>query len=630
MLEALRRGAQTLVAKILFGLLVVSFAIWGVADVFRGWGRGSLASVGGVAITAEDFNRSYQSELDRISRQSNQRISPEQGHALGLDRRVLNQLVGGAAIEQHASRLGLAFSDKTIVDMVANDPEFKGPDGKFTREGFAGFLRQIGMSEQMFIHLKRQDELRTALIAAFVKGQTVPKPMLETMYAYNNEKRAIEYLTIDAEKAVTVAEPDEAKLKERYEAGKASFMTPEYRKFEALFLSVDDLKKGMEISDADIAADYEKTAESYNTPEKRRIQQIAFKDKAAADAAKAALDGGKSFGDVAKDAGAKDNDVDLGMLSKSAMIDKKIADVAFSLEKDKVSDVVEGTFATVLVRVTQIEPGVVRTLADVKDQVRDKLATARAKQTLQEKHDEIDDARNAGKTLKELGDTFKLTFKEIEAADRRGFDAKGQAVLPQAYLKRVVDAVYDANSAIDQQSVDLGDGGYAWVNLLSTEAPKQKAFEEVKDEVKAQYMDSERKRLLEDLAKAFVERANKGEPLSALEQAAGGTTQKTDPVTRTTVPQGLSESAVVQAFGLQKDKAGSAESADRQSRTIVRVVEIIPAGEPKKEDLDKLAKQIEPELTNQVLTEYTEALKKEMRVTISDAELRRAVGVADE
>jgi peptidyl-prolyl cis-trans isomerase D len=213
MLEAMRRGAQTLVAKLLFALLVFSFAIWGVADVFTGWGRGSLATVGDVAITTDEFNRSYQNEIERISRQSNQRITPEQGRALGLDRRVLNQLVGGAAIEQHARDMGLSLSDATIVDMVARDPEFAGSDGKFSREGFAAFLRQVGLSEQGFIRLKRQDELRTAMLAAFVKGQTVPKPMLETMHAYNSEKRVIEYLNIDAEKAVTVAEPDEAKLK---------------------------------------------------------------------------------------------------------------------------------------------------------------------------------------------------------------------------------------------------------------------------------------------------------------------------------------------------------------------------------------------------------------------------------
>lgn len=631
MLDSMRRAAQTWVAKLLFGILVFSFGIWGVADVFRGWGQGSIAKVGGVPISAEEFNRAYQQELDQISRQANKRITAEQGRALGLDRRVINQLVGGAAIEHHAERLGLNLSDQTLVDMVASDPSFKGADGKFSRDGFTNFLRQIGMSEQGFLRLKRRDELRSELIGAFVKGQTVPKPMLETLYAYNQEKRAFEYLNIDAEKAVTVPDPDEAKLKERYEADKAKYMTPEYRKFEALFLSLDDIKKAMTIPDDEIAAEYEKTKDSYNVPEKRRVQQIAFKDKTAAEVArKALLDGSKTFGDIAKEAGAKDNDVDLGLITKGALIDPKIADVAFSIEKDKVSDVVEGRFATVLLRVTQIEPGTTRTLADVKDQVTDKLATAKARAQIQEKHDEIDDARNAGKSLKEIADTMKLTYKEVASADRKGLAPDGKSALEHPDARKIMDLVFSPDAGTDQPAGELGDGSYVWVNNLSTEPPKQKPFEEVKDDVKAQYMASERTRLVSELAMSLVGRINNGEPMSAIEQAAGGSVQKTDAVTRTTIPQGLSEAAVAQGFALGLHKAGTAESADKQTRTIIRVAEITPAPTPAQADLDKIAREMSPDLANQSLVEYTEALKQQLGASINQAELKRLLGSSEE
>lgn len=631
MLEAMRRGAQTWVAKLLFGILVFSFAIWGVADVFTGWGRGAIATIGGTPITADEFNRSFQNELDQFSRQANHRLTPAEGRALGLDRRVLNQLVGGAAIEQHAHNLGLALSDQSVVDMVMNDPGFKGADGKFSRQGFDAFLRQVGLSEKGFVELRKRDELRTDVIGSFVAAQTVPKPMLETIYAYDNEKRVIEYVNIDPEKAVHVAEPDETKLKERYEAGKSSFMTPEYRKFEVLFLSPADLKNTVQIPDSDVEAEYEKTKESYNIPEKRRIQQIAFKDKAAAEEArKALIDGAKTFGEAAKDAGAKDTDVDLGLVTKAQLIDKKIADAAFALEKDKISDVIEGTFATAIVRVTQIEPGAVKTFADVKDDVRDKLATAKASLMVQDVHDQIDDARNAGKTLKEISETMKLPYKEVEAADRQGLKPDGQAALATQDAAKIMDAVFSPDTGLDQQAVELPDNAYAWANTLSTELPKQKTFEEVKDEVKSQYMTSERNRMIGELATKLVERVNAGEPMSAIEAAAGSTLQKTDPVTRTTVPQGLSQSAVAQAFALQKGKAGSAETADRQSRAVLRVADIIPAPAPGKEDLDKLAKEIAPELSNQVLTEYTEALKKQLGASVNEAELKRVLGTSEE
>lgn len=632
MLEAMRRGAQTWVAKLLFGVLVFSFAIWGVADVFTGWGRGSIAKVGGIPITVEEFNRSYQSELDNFSRQANKRLTAEQGHALGLDRRVLNQLVGGAAFEHHAQDLGLSLSDATLVEMVTKDPDFQGPDGTFSRIGFDSMLRQLGVSEKGFLSLKRRDELRTGLIGTLVKAQAVPKPMLETLHAYNQEKRTFEHVTIDSEKAVTVPEPDDAKLKERYDAGKSSFMTPEYRKLEVLILSTEELKKTITITDEEIAAEYESTKETYNVPEKRRVQQISFKDKAAADAAKKALtDGSKTFGDVAKDAGAQDTDVDLGLIAKSSLIDPKVADAAFSLEEQKVSDVIEGRFTNVIVRVTQIVPGTIKTLADVKDEVKDKLATDKARHLLQDRIDEVEDARNTGKTLKEIADEKKYLFKEVAGTDRKGMTHEGQPAFDGLDFRKLTDMAFSNDPGTEQPSSDLSDGSHAWVNVIAIEAPKQKTFEEVKDEVKAQYMESERVRLIGELANKLVERLNKGEAMSAIaSETGGGSVGKTDPVTRNTIPQGLSEAAVAQGFALTLNKAGSAESADKQSRTIIKVVEVTPAAAPTKEDLDKLAKETTPNLANQTLAQYIEALKTGLGTTINESEFKRAVGVTEE
>jgi peptidyl-prolyl cis-trans isomerase D len=627
MLETMRRGAQTWVAKLLFGILVVSFGIWGIQGAFRGYGAGSLATVGSTHISVEEFQRAYQNELDQFSREAKKRITADQGRALGLDRRVLSQLIGGAAIENHAKQLGLGVSDKTLVESIQADPDFKGPDGKFSQQFFNGLLRQVGLSEQGFLNLRRKDELRTQVIGAFVKGLVVPKPMLETLYAYGEEKRTFDYQTIDADKMVTVAEPDDVKLKELYDASTAKYMTPEYRKFQVLSLTLDDLKKQEQVSDEEITAAYEKTKDSYDTPEQRRIQQIAFKDKAAAEAARTALaSGSKTFGDVAKEAGAKDSDVDLGLINMKALIDPKIAKVAFSLDKDKYSDVVEGTFATVILRVTQIEPGITRTLADVKDQVRDKIATEKAKGEFQKKRDEVDDNRLAGKTLKEIADASKLSFTEVAAADRKGLGPDGKPALASPDYAKIAARAFVSDTTSDDEAVDLADGGYAWVNMLSKDDPKQRPFEEVKGEVKAQFMANERMRLVGELANKLVERLNAGEAMSAIEAASGGKTETTAPVTRTTVPQGLTENAVLQGFNLAKGKASSVETSDRGSRIVFRVTEITPAPAPTNEQLDGLSKQVEGDLANQALTEYTEALKQRLGTSFNEAELKRLSG----
>jgi len=627
MLDALRRGSTGTVAKILFAVLVLSFAIWGIGPVFRDFGRGTLANVGSQEIRVEDFQRSFQNELSLISRQAGHRISAEQAHAAGLDNRILAQLMAWAAVEQHADDLNLALSDEALINSIKDDPAFKGPDDKFSRINFENVLRRLGLSEHGFLALRRRDELREQLTTALMNGVATPEAMIDLMNGWKGEKRVAEHFTIDAEKAVTVPEPDEAKLKQTYESNKGKFVSPENRKLAALILSVDSLKGKMDVSDAEIKASYEETKNDYNTPEKRRVQQIAFKDRGAAEAAKAALAKGKTFGEIAKEAGAKDADIDLGLVTKESLIDPKIADAAFKLEKDAVSDVIEGRFATVLLRVNAIQPAVILTLDDVKNQVRDKLAKVKAQAQLQKLLDQVEDNRSAGKTLKEIADQMKLDFLEVPATDQynKAPDGKPAIRLPDALS--IIRSAFDSQVGLENEAIELRDAGYAWVDVLGVTPAKQKPFDQVKDEVKKLAISNERARLLSELAAKLVERADKGEPMATLAKEAGDVkVDTTPPFTRTTEPHGMSKEAVTKAFNLAKDKAGSAPTTNNKSRVVFKVTEITPAPPPTKEQRERIANDLKSQLTDEALSEYVIALQKRLGAQINQAEYNRATG----
>jgi peptidyl-prolyl cis-trans isomerase D len=627
MLDALRRGSTGWVAKILFAILVLSFAVWGVADVFTGFGRGSLAKVGEQEIRVEDFQRQLQNELQVISRQSGRRLTMEEARSAGLDNRVLAQLMAWAAVEQHAFNLDLALSNQTLVEQLKVDPAFKGPDDKFSSLTFENVLNQMGLSERGFLNLRRRDEVREQLTTALVNSIAVPDTMVNLVNAWREEKRVAEFFTIDQDKAVTVPEPDDAKLKSTYEANKAEFTSPEFRKLAVLALSIDMLKGKMDVSDAEIAASYEDSKDSYNTPERRRVQQIAFKDKNAAQEAKVALKDGKTFGEVAKEAGAKDADIDLGLISKEQLIDPKIADAAFSLEKEQVSDVVEGRFATVLVRVSAIEPAVTRTLADVKDQVRDKLAAQKAQNDLQGLLDRVEDSRSAGKPLKEIAEEMKVDYLEIPATDRYNKSADGKIAIELPDALSIVRTAFDSEVGLENEGIELHDGGYAWVDVLGVTQKEQKPFDAVKDEVKKLTISKERDRLVSELATKLVERADKGESMEALaKEAAAPKLDTSPPFTRTTEPHGLSKDAVSKAFTLAKGNAGSAPTTDGKSRSVFKVTEITPAPEPTKEQREKISKELKNQLTDEALSEYVIALQDRLGASINQDEYKRAVG----
>lgn len=627
MLDALRRGSTGLVAKLLFALLVLSFAIWGVADVFRGWGRGSLAKVGSHEIRVEDYQRAFQNEINLISQQAGRRITSEQAHAAGLDNRVLARLIAWSAVEQHADALNLAISDPAIIEAMKNDDAFKGPDGKFNRLAFENVIERMGLSERGFLQMRRRDELREQVTSALIDGVAVPQASLELLNSWRNETRVAEHFAIDADKAVTVAEPDEAKLKAAYEANKADFMAPQFRKLDVLVLSVDEIKKSIAISDADAQASYDATKESFNTPERRRVQQIAFKDKAAAAAAKKALDGGKAFGDVAKEAGAKDSDIDLGLVTKDRLIDSKIADAIFSLPKDKVSDPVEGRFATVLVRVTDIQPAVTRSFADVKNDVKDKLATKKAEEQLQSLLDQVEDQRSAGKSLKDIADAMKLQFYPVAEVDRNNKKPDGTPALFINDPNTVLQVAFASGVGVENDVIELAGNNFAWVDVLDVMDAKQKPFEAVKDDVKKFYIAQERSRLVTELANKLVERADKGEAMAALATAAGAAKVETTPAfNRSTTPQGMSKDAVTRAFTLAKGQAGSAPDANDKTRIVFKVTEVTPAPPLSDAQRTTLTADLKNQLADEALSEYVLALQKSLGTHIFEEEFKKVTG----
>lgn len=626
MLETLRRGATGWVAKILLSVLVLSFAIWGIADTFRKIGHSYLAKVGGKQLQPEDYQSELRLLINNISAQARRRITPEEAHQYGLDTRALSQLIGKSAIDEHAQAMGLTLSDATLADAITKDPGFKGIDGKFSRTDFDQALRQMGFSERGYLAVRRHEDLREALTQALTQATVVPQAYIDMTHAYREETRSIEHFTIDADKSVQVPEPDDAAVKAAYEQSKARYMTPEYRALNVLVLSPDTIKARMQVSDEEIKAAYDAEPDRYDIPEKRYVLQIPFKDKTAAAAARDAIAKGKSFEDAAKDAGAKPTDIDLGVLTKKQIIDPKIADAAFALQKDAVSDPVEGRFTTVLLKVTSIEAGTKKTLEEVKGDIKDRLAADKAQGEVQKIYKNIDDLRAAQKSLPETGKALDLPAYEIAAVSRDNKAPDGKTALDMKDAAKVIAAGFDGQVGVEHDVVELTDGGFAWVDVKGVTPPQQKPLDAVSADLKKQIVETERRKAIAEFAGKLVDRLNKGEAIADVAKDAGGSVETAAKITRDTLPQGLPKPAVTQAFVLAKDKAGSSDSADGKSRVVFKVVDITAAAPATEADRARLAKELKGEAERDVLATYVTSLEERFGVSIDEAVLKRTLG----
>ena len=125
--------------SVVMGVLIISFGVWGIADIFRGFGQSTLAKIGHTEISTEQFRQLYTDRLQQIGRQFGRPLTPEQARAFGFDRQVLNQTIADAALDEEARRLGLAQSDAESMRMIYSDPNFQGTSGKFD----AALLRML-------------------------------------------------------------------------------------------------------------------------------------------------------------------------------------------------------------------------------------------------------------------------------------------------------------------------------------------------------------------------------------------------------------------------------------------------------------------------------------------------------
>jgi peptidyl-prolyl cis-trans isomerase D len=626
MLDSLRRGALNWFAKGLLGLLVIAFAVWGIGDVVRNVGRGTLATIGSSQITVDDYRQAYQDEMASLTRRFGRRLTSEQAKMLGVEQRALSRLISAAAIDHHARDLQLALSDQGMAEIIRNDPGFQGPDGKFSKDLFQNFLRQIGLSEGRYVTTRRQEELRDQLTESLLSGLAPPQAMLETLYRYREERRVIEFFTPDFDKLITLAEPEESKLTEYYEQNKARFTAPERRKINVLALTRDAAKQRTSVSEDELKAGYDADKEKFNIPEMRRITQLTFPDKAAAEAAYAELSKAGNLAEAIAKLGFKDSDIELGLLAKRDMIDGKIAAAAFALPKDELSQPVDGQFATVLLRVSEIVPGKQRSFEDVKGEISGRLAEERANLELQALHEAIENDRYSGKPLREIAEKLKLPFLEIADIDRTGKTADGKPAVAEADAAKVAQAAFSGNAGVEAEAVELTDGGYAWVDVLQVTPEQQKTFAEVAAEVKTQFMDQQRRSEVSNLATKFVDRLNQGEALEAVATAADAKAETTNPVTRSTSPPGLTANAVQQAFTLPKGRAASAPTTDGKGRSIIRVSEIIPAPAPTPEQTAALKTELNRQLQTDILAEYIAGLQARYGLSLNQEALKQALG----
>jgi peptidyl-prolyl cis-trans isomerase D len=613
---------------IILGLIAISFGIWGIGDIFRGFGQSTVAKVGNTEIRVESFRQTYQDRLQQIGRQVGRPILPDQARALGLDRQVLAQVIADTVLDERARALRLGIADSEIARRITEDPNFKGLTGQFDRLRFEQLIRQVGYTEQRYLAEQRRTALRQQLVGTVAGEMVVPKTAVDAVNRYQNEQRTIEYILLNRALAGDVADPSPEALAKYFEERKLLFRAPEYRKAVLLVVTPTELAATIELSDADLRKAYEERKSRYVTAERRHIQQIVFPTMDEAKAAAEKIAQGTTFAALAAERDLKETDIDLGTVAQTAIVDRAVGAAAFALKAGEVSAPVEGRFGIALVHVVKIEPSQTRPFEQVADEIKADVVAERAKADLLNVHDKVEDERLSGVSLADAAKKFNFKVRTIEAIDRSGNDPNGvrAADLPQGV--DVPSAVFTADIGGDNEPLRIpNNGGYVWFDVVDIKPARERPLDEIKDQVLERWRADEISAQLKTKTTEILDKLKAGTPFAEVAAANNLKAEWLPGLKRSTPPAGFSARTVDEVFRTPKGASASADGPTATDRVVFHVTEItVPQLTPDSADAKRIDDVLRRALAEDLYAQYVGRLEKDIGVTINRQALNQITG----
>ena len=622
MLETIRKYTGSFVVKLLFVILILSFGVWGVADVFRpGGGRDWAVRVGDVEIPSQTIRDDYQRELRRLRQAVGEGITDETARAFGLPNQVISGVVARTLLDLESDRLGLLVSDEAVRQAIQADPTFHGPSGTFDPNVLRQVLQINGLSEDGFVRLVRGDMLRRMLIGSATAGASVPEPVVEALYRHREERRVAEYVLVPMS-AVVDGEPDEAQVKAFYEAHPERFSAPEYRRATAVILSAPAVAKGISVPDAEIEEAYAARKSEFTEPERRTLEQVLVQDEATAKAAGDRLRQGAEANAVASDF-AQQN-ASGGRLEKvsQAQLPRELAAVAFSLGEGEVSAPVKSPLGWHVLKITAIEPGREKSLAEVRDQIAKELAEGKAVDEVYALSTRLEDALGGGASLEEAANTLGLDLRRVDAIDAGGRDPSGAEVadLPEGFSQTVFATPAKSESVLTESGRDT----FYVVRVDAVTPAGLKPLPEVRNNVIAAWKAEQRAEGAKAKATAIAEAARSGGTLAAAAGAQGLSVRTTPPFPRAPSQpvEGVPPALIGEVFAADQ---GEVRLVAGDTGTFVARVTSIIAADPKAQPqaVADLRRELDGQAEEDVLAQLSSGIRREFPVTMNQSVLEQ-------
>ncbi len=626
MLEAIRKQTGGIVVKSLLGLLILSFAVWGIGDIGMGGASSNVAAtVGDQEISSYRLQSEVQRRIREFRQLTGQNFTEEQARSMGIVRATLDELVDSTLIFQGASRLGLTVSDQQVADAIRKSNQFKGALGNFDRQQFMQSLSSLGISEDEYVQLLREDIARNQLISSLVSGVFAPKRLTDDLYRHRQEKRTVEIIRILNSAATNLPMPDEAALLKLHKEKAARFTAPEYRALTVINMTAVDLAKEVSVSSEEINASFEQRSHEFTIAEERDVSQIVFSDKETAKKAHRMLREGRSFEKVAKQVTGQDKStLRLGLITKEEMI-PELADTAFAIKKGTHSAPVKSPLGWHIVQVKDIKPGHSKTLTELRDRLKADIAKDKAIDGLYSLSNKVEDELGGGATLQEAADRLGLKLVKVALVDRTGADASGKAI-PGLPKGEFLNIAFSTQSGEDSQMTEVGADGYFVLRVDSVTPAVLKSLETVRKDVITAWKEIQRANATRKAAEQMAnDIKGTGSSMLALAKHNGFEYKEVKDILRNQERMATDIPSILTKKAFDMVPGETTFGRDGNSYIVVRLKKVTPAvlGDDK-DAHNGLSDALATGMRRDLLRQLSSGLRKSLGVTINNIALNNS------
>jgi peptidyl-prolyl cis-trans isomerase D len=513
MLAFFRTFSKSPVANIFFVILIVSFAVWGIKDVFHPAIGNAVVTAGSHTIEPGEFKQMFENYRKQAAQQTGQMITAQDAVAQGVDVHLLEDITSSEALAEFVRRLGLSPSEKLVADQIKKQPAFfDSVSGKFDEKAYEGTLAQVGLTPEKFQATLSDEIAQDHMAAGLAAGLKQPLAYGALMASYALENRTLSYFLLDPHNVTPPSPPTDQQLQAFISQHADQLRRPETRVLTVVRFSAKALAPTLTPDPADVQKMYNFRKDSLSQPEKRSLVEIPAHDAATAQAIAAKLQAGQTPDVVAKAFGVQP--ISYNDAPKSAVADPKIADAAFQLAPGAISGPVQTSLAGLaVVKVTSLTPAKAASFDDLKPQLEAQARSDLATQKVYDSVQKYDDAHSTGATLTDAARTAGAVAAQVGPVSADGADAKGQPT-PGLTPKLLKEAFALAQGG-ETDMEDDGAGEYFAVHVDKVIAPAVPALAEIREPLARYWLTQEMVRLLNARADELSAKMRKGETLEA-------------------------------------------------------------------------------------------------------------------